>query len=134
MSIAPILWFADLLRSWNQNRRRVRVLVHKAYFQGNPQAHYFIKVTNLSDHRDVEITHVWFASTPRVDMLTQARPLPARLRPDQTWENWVPADLFSATAPVTRLGRVQLANTKVVKSRLNRNVPPVGFVAGAGSR
>lgn len=34
---------------------------------------------------------------------------------------------------VERLGRVQLSNGKVVKSRPNKNVPPIGHVGGAGT-
>jgi hypothetical protein len=135
--VALLSPLSDLTRSWQQNRRRVRVLVHTADFMGNPgnpQPYYFVKVTNLSNQREVEITHVWFATHPRVDMLNPARPLPARLRLDETWEGWIAADTLPVSPRTERLARVLLSNGKIVKSRLNRTVPPVGYVAGAGVR
>jgi hypothetical protein len=137
--IGPLLWIADRFRDFQQTRRRVRVLVHRAFFQGGSDPFYFVKVTNVSPTREAEITHVWFESNPRVDMLMPERPLPARLRPYETWEGWVPAARLAHASNVERLGRVLVTGRsrrkggKAVKSRPNKDVPPVGFVAGAGS-
>jgi hypothetical protein len=132
--ISPLLWLLDRARGWHQRRRRVRVLVHEAVFleAGPPRTpHLFVKVTNLSATRDIEVTHVWFDVEPRADILDER--LPARLRPDETWETWIPvARLHGASKAETR-GRVMISTGKVIKSRLNRKVPPVGMVA-AGQR
>jgi hypothetical protein len=94
-----------------------------------------VKVVNLSRDRDIEISHIWFDTNPPQHIFNPDRPLPARLRPDETFETWVPAAaLPEPDAPnVERLGRVQLSNGKVVKSRPNKNVPPIGHVGGAGT-
>lgn len=138
--LGPLLWIADRFRGFQQTRRRVRVLVHRAFFQGGSDPFFFVKVTNVSPTREVEITHVWFEADPRVDVLLAERPLPARLRLDETWEGWTPAAQLAQALDVERLGRVLVTSRsrrtsgKVVKSRPNRDVPPVGFVAGSGSR
>ena len=94
--------------------------------------HYFMKVMNLSRSREIEITHVWFETKPPVHILNPDRPLPARLRLDETFETWIPVSFVSTASNVERLGRVQLSNGKIVKSRLDKHVPPVGAVAGGG--
>jgi hypothetical protein len=77
---AVVVWLAGLATDWQQGRRHVRVIVHRAFFQvpGAPEC-FFIKVTNLSSSRGIEVTHIWFATEPRVNVLNQARRLPARL-------------------------------------------------------
>ena len=72
--------------------RRVRVRVHRAAFTDGRvygQECYFVNVTNVSLSREVEITHVWFACTPEVYLLPSERPLPKRLKVDETWSTWV---------------------------------------------
>jgi hypothetical protein len=143
MELGPLLWILDRLQSFQQTRRRVRVLVHQAvFFSADPSTgsvkgsapHYFVKVTNLSPSREIEITHVWFDAKPPVHLLIPERPLPARLRPDATWEGWVNASALAHASNIEQLGRVRLASGKVVKSRRNKDVPPVGYVAGPGTR
>lgn len=112
----------------------MRALVHRAIFLPISAEHLFLKVTNLSETREVEITHIWFATEPPVHILNSARPLPARLRLGETFETWVPVVEVPNVSNVEFLGRVQMSNGKVVRSRLNKNVPPVGNVAGAGNR
>ena len=129
-----LLWILDHLRTSQQSRRKVRVLVHQAKFVGGSVPYYFVKVTNLSPTREIEITHVWFDTDPPVHFLSPERPPSARLRPDETWEDWVEASALAGASNVERLARVRLANGKVVKSRPNKNVPPIGYVAGGGSR
>jgi hypothetical protein len=112
------------------------VLVHQAYFigaraQGYP--HYFVKVTNVLQSRDIEITHVWFDADPLVHLVLPERPLPARLRPNETWEGWVDAAAVAHVADVERSGRVRLSDGTIIESRPNTDVPPVGYVAGPGS-
>jgi len=68
-----------------------------------------------------------------VHNLLYKRPLPARLRPDETFETWVPVEAVPDVPRVEWLGRVRLSNGKIVKSRLNKDVPPVGYVAGPGN-
>jgi len=111
----------------------VRVLVHRAYFTGSSVPHYFVKVTNLSPQREIEVTHIWFDTTPPVHLLNPERPLPARLRLDETYETWIPTAAVPAPEPES-LARVKLSSGKVIKSRLNAHVPPFGGVAGGGSR
>jgi len=75
--------------------RELRVLVHRARFMQpgggvdeSQEEHFFIKMTNLSPSRPLEVTHIWFDTDPRVDLLD--RPLPKRLALDETFETWVP--------------------------------------------
>lgn len=120
----------DYARGLHQQRRRVRVRVHLAYFAAGGVPCLFVNVVNLSSGRDVEVTHVWFDVEPRVDVLLPERPLPVRLRPDESWEAWVEAaKVMSVPNPETR-ARVRLSSGRVIKSRRNRDVPPMGFVPG----
>jgi hypothetical protein len=116
--------------------RRLRVLVHRAVFlsdSGLPVSdeQLFVKVTNSSDSREVSITHIWLDTTPQIDLLNSARPLPARLQPDETFETWAPVAVLPNVAGLEQLVRVKLSNGTTVKSRLNKDVRPVGHVAGA---
>jgi hypothetical protein len=113
------------------NRRNVRLTVHQAVHLGLQRNCYFLTVTNLSRDRDVEITHVWFATTPEVHVLQAERPLPARLNPDQSWETWVEADQVPSQVPdAYSLGRVRLSSHKIITSHENENVPPYGAIPG----
>jgi hypothetical protein len=114
-------------------RRVVRVMVHRAFFMHghhDPRQQFCIWVTNLSPQRTVEITHIWFETNPRRDILNPARPLPKRLRPDQRWETWIAVADVPTEDDLEWKVRVLLSNGEVVKSVLNPNPPPVGFVAG----
>jgi hypothetical protein len=148
----------DRFVAFQQSRRKVRALVHRAYFVGEVGAsalttppslqasvpvtgsseaawgtpYYFMKVTNLSQNREIWIEHVWLEGDPRVNVVMPERPLPARLRPDETWEGWRSTAELSHIANVERAGRVRLSNGKTVKSRPNKGVPPFGYVAGPG--
>src|SRR5947209_19690541 len=100
--------------------RLVRVLVHLAQRLPAGEVAYFIKVVNLSTTRDVEVTHVWVVTTPEVPVLNPNRPLPVRLRPDETWETWVPWQYLPPAiwSEVPRMVRVQLSNGSIVRSKL----------------
>ena len=160
IELGSFLGIIELLRGFHQSRRRVRVLVHQAFFTealgaasftaspdllasppvtgvggvAGMSPYYFMKVTNLSHSREIEITHAWFDTDPPEHLLMRERPLPARLRPDETWEGWVNAARLAHSSDVERSGRVRLANGNTVKSRRNKDVPPTGFVAGQGTR
>ena len=131
--VGILLEITDRLRAFQQARRRLRVLVHRGFFQSGPVPFYFVKVTNLSSARDVVITHVWFEAAPPVHLLLEERPLPKRLRPAETWEAWIPAADLAHAQYVERLGRVLMTakRNRVVKSRPNTETPPAGFVPGA---
>jgi hypothetical protein len=126
--ISPLLWIVKQVRE----RRRVRVLVHRGIFllPESPE-YYFIKMTNLSRNREIQITHIWFDTEPRAHLLNPARPLEARLRPDETFEICVLVAEVPNAPNVEWLGRVRLSSGKTIKSQLNNKVPPVGHMAGS---
>ncbi len=110
------LWLVDRFRVVQQKRRRAHVLVRDGFFMhetgasplttppdmlssppvtgyggsGKVIRYYFMKVTNLSPDREIEVTHAWFTGAPQ-DLLMTKRPLPCRLAPDKTWEGWLNA-------------------------------------------
>ena len=106
-------------------------MVHRAFFQlpDAPEC-FFIKVTNLSSSREIEVTHIWFATEPRVEVLNQERRLPARLRLDETFDTWIPLSAVPAVRHVGSKVRVRLSSGKVIKSKLDKHIPPLGYVAG----
>ena len=132
--IAVVRWCADQARKRQHDRRKVSVLAHRAYLSMGPEC-YFMKVLNLSQDRDIEIADIWYETNSRTYNLNSDRPLTARLRPDETFETWVPvADLPEPDASnVEQLGRVRLSSGKVIKSRLNKHVPPIDCIGGAGN-
>ena len=81
------------------------MLVHQAFWQSpqRPGPYYFIVVTNLSRQREVEVTHVWFETTPRLDVLNPDRPLPKRLKLDEQWATWIPVSQVPLTEPLSEL-------------------------------
>jgi hypothetical protein len=125
-------WIVERLFETVTGRRHLQVLVHLANFQGTGRACYFVNVTNLSHNREVEMTHVWFDVTPQVHALPPDRPLPKRLRPDETWETWVESDRLPSDIGdrVFIMGRVRLSTGKVIRSRKNAHVPSEGHVPG----
>jgi hypothetical protein len=112
--------------------RRVRVLVHSAWHVSLGEPCFFVNVTNLSSNRDVEITHVWVESAPNIPVLNGDRPLPRRLKPDESWETW----LSFAQVPSALLlradtcFRVRLSTGRLVHSKANTEVPPIGEIPG----
>lgn len=117
-------------------RRKLRVLIHRARFQTDSHEYYFVNVTNLSNNREVEITHVWFETKPIVHVLRPDRPLPKRLKPDEPWETWISVDELSIKddKQVYKLGRVRMSTGAIVKSQENRQVPSIGSVPGGSIR
>lgn len=114
------------------NIKKVKVLMHRAYFEGSMKPFFFIKVTNLFRDRDIEITHVWVETNPKVHILVPERPLPVRLKSYETWETWVEA--LSVPERLRNypydLGRVKLSTGQTFRSKKNRDVPEKGYVAG----
>ncbi len=131
---ATLLYKAlDWLLSVFGGLRRVRLLVHQATLLPTGEECFFLNITNLSGSRDIEVTHVWFDTMPQVHVLNPARPLPRRLRPDESWETWVPVGYLPTSDwnRIFKLGRARLSSGRVLKSRENRAVPPGGIIPGA---
>jgi hypothetical protein len=105
----------------------VRVLVHRAYFIGNPVEHFFIKVVNMTSGADIEVTHVCYQSGHRVEILS--RPLPVRLQSSQTWETYVATSNIPDDADVFRHFHILLSTGEEFTSVYNKDVPPAGYVA-----
>ncbi|WP_165742357.1 hypothetical protein [Candidatus Thiosymbion oneisti] len=122
----------SILKTWYARRHRVRVLMHRAYFDESIQPYIFIKVTNLSRDKGIEITHVWLESIPKTHLMRNERPLPARLRPLQTWETWVEETSIPTQYRKSpfELDRVRLSGGETFKSKENVTVPERGYVAG----
>jgi hypothetical protein len=116
--------------------RRVQVRVHKArFFDGldyGPEC-YFVNVTNISVNREVEVTHVWFECPEKVYVIRNDRPLPKRLKADETWETWIGVEQIPAAVSdveAFRFARVRISTGNVFKSRRDKRVPSLGYVPG----
>ena len=127
-----VTWIPKELWALVVGRRQLQVLMHRAAFAATGRQCYFINVTNLSRDRDVEVTHVWIDTNPPQHASVPDRPLPKRLRPDETWETWVEAERLPPTndEQAFALGRVRLSTGHVFKSRKNLTVPDEGMVPG----
>jgi hypothetical protein len=156
--LRAVLWAINRYRGYRQGRRKVSVLVHDAFFMddvgasplttppnvnwsvsatgtggGGVSRYYFMKVANLSADRDIEVTHARFIGAER-DFLLTRRQLPVRLAPDKTWEGWLNAATLAHVSNVEFAGRVSVTGIKKpIKSRPNKDVPPIGRVADPGS-
>jgi len=109
----------------------VRVRVHRAFFVNDTVQHYFINVVNISDASEVEVTHVWYEGSRRVDIIQVQRPLPRLLRPNQSWETWVRVmDIPNDPEPFRNF-RVRLSTDEVFESEERRDAQGMGFVPGA---
>jgi len=145
----PVTYTVDLLRDWRlkaetlardaierrlpktdkvRSNPTVRVLVHRAFFDGNPTEHFFVKIVNTTPDADVEVTHVWYQSNDRVDILV--RRLPVRLRPSETWETFIAVADIPRDADAFDHFHAHLSTGEVYASSQNKDVPPRGFVAG----
>jgi len=132
-----ILWgilekLIDLFAPELLDRRRLRFTVHRAAFVPSGREAFFLNATNLSKDREIELTHVWLACSPPIAALQPERPLPKRLKPDETWETWIYADAVPRNLheAVFDLARARLSSGKELKAKLNLGVPPVGTVPG----
>jgi hypothetical protein len=122
----------DPLGSLYGDRRIVRFTVHRAFFQRSGRECFFLNVANLSRNREIEITHLWFETLPPIPALEPDRPLPKRLKPDESWETWIDVRRLPEASRnlAFQLGRLRLSSGTVIKSKKNRNCPPQGTVPG----
>ena len=114
------------------DRRRLALMVHRAYFPELGQECFFVNATNLSHDREIEITHIWFDCTPQVPALHPDRLLPKRLKPDEAWETWVDVNKIPPDyhENAFTLARARLSTGKIIKSTMNKNVPNIGTIPG----
>lgn len=107
---------ADTASEWVKQRRKVNVLVHRAFWTHNGVACYFVKVVNLSK-RDVEITHVWFQGPRPIPINPPQRPLPYRLKQDEPWETFIQEESLPEEVRLNAftLARVGLSTGKNVE-------------------
>ena len=106
----------------------LKVLAHSAYFIGNPVEYFFIKLVNITPEVDVEVTHVWYKNGCRVDILS--RPLPVRLRPNETWETYVATSIIPHDVEALQHFHALISTGEVFASEHNKDVPSTGYVAG----
>jgi hypothetical protein len=92
--------------------------------------YWFMKATNKSLTRKIELTHVWFAGAKDDELLTWSEPLPARLKHDQTWEGWLNAARLAHASNVEQSGRALISGkARPIRSRKNKHVHQSGQVA-----
>ena len=128
----PLAWAREAFLG----RRQVRLRVHRAVLVASHRDCYFVNLTNLSRNRDIEVTHIWFESDPPIHVLQPDRPLPKRLRPDETLETWLDVSLLPAAVrdDAFTLVRARLSTGKVLRSERNTSVPPIGAIPGGPIR
>ncbi len=81
------------------------------------------------------MTHVWFDCHPNVPVVRPERPLPKRLKVDETWETWIPVSALPKglnDKAASTLGRVRLSTGKTYRSGQNKAVVPFGNIPGGG--
>jgi hypothetical protein len=111
---------------------KLRVRSHWAYFTtGDDHEEYlFAKVTNRSRRR-VQLTHVW-VDTRRGQIFAMNRVLPVWLEPNEMFETWVAVPHGGDRRKPLRRTYALLSTGHKVRSRPNKRVPALGYVAGAG--
>jgi hypothetical protein len=146
----PVIYTCEMLRDWKSQaevcaRQAIeggpkscgpvmrqapilRLLAHRAFFNGNPIEHIFVKIVNMTPDADVEVTHVWYQNGHRVDILS--RPLPVRLRPSETWETYIPASSIPRDAHIFQNFHALISTGEVFAAVHNKDVPPSGYLAG----
>lgn len=114
------------------DRRKLQLLVHQAHFEDDKEECFFINLTNVSRDRDIEITHIWFESDSQIHVMREDRKLPKRLKPDETWETWLPVNQLQENfrTQAFTLVRARLSTGSIVSSKKNINVPKRGEVPG----
>ena len=108
----------------------LRLTVHRALFLPEGPECYFINATNIGSYGEIEVTHVWFETAPPVYVIQPDRPLPKRLKPQETWETWLRVDSLDSRQDVFVLARARLSTGIVVSSLKNVDVPLYGSVPG----
>lgn len=122
------MWLIDKILEALDSRNKVRVLVHEAYFDNNPQLFYFIKVFNLSPKNNFTITHVWIEDSKN-NLEVLSNKLPHKLEISDVWETWYQKDRVKDQTNIFKNVRIVLSNGKTYKSKQNFNVRPKGFIA-----
>jgi hypothetical protein len=79
------------------------------------------------------VTHVWIETRPAIAVENDRRPLPKRLKPQETWETWIelgrlPVGLLTEELPT--LVRVRLSTGEIVCGVWNESVPHSGWIPG----
>jgi serine/threonine-protein kinase len=111
----------------------VRLLAHLAAFAGSMRFALFVNATNLSETTDREITHIWIEARPKVYVDNPRRPLPKRLKPQETWETWIEVWGLSKellTEDLPTLARARLSTGDIIHSIPNESVPDSGWIPG----
>jgi hypothetical protein len=111
---------------------KLRLAVHRAAFLPIGPDCFFINATNIGTDGDIEVTHIWFEITPPLYVIQRDRPLPKRLKPQESWETWIRVDALNSRTEreVFDLARARLSTGEVVTSFRDEAVPPCGIVAG----
>jgi hypothetical protein len=109
MDLGILTWGVDQFWRWQQGRRKVRVLVHQAVFLKTDASSGAKTVVTTADGLPAVF---WFV---KVTNLSASRDVGIT-------HVWVEGDPM-----ITPNGRV-------LRSRPNATIPPVGYVAGPGSR
>lgn len=134
MSLDLIKTVSDNYWKLIDNSRKIRFTVHRAFFLAVGVECYFLNVTNLSFKKEVEITHLYFQdnNNKHIPVIQKDRPLPKRLKPDETWETWIRVEMIPQSIRTNpfRKARLRLSTGKIIKSRFNKNVPQTGEVPG----
>ena len=111
----------------------MKVRVHTARFMATFHFGLFINVSNLSETVDREITHVWLDTTPQIYAANDQRPLPKRLKPQETWETWINYEKLPSgidNSQFSRLVRVRFSTGDVLHGIENIDVPGIGQIPG----
>jgi len=125
-------WLADKILQALDERVKVRVLVHEAFFIGgqNKEPYYFIKIINCSAKTMFTITHIYVKDgSKEIDLINPAKPLPHKLEKSDIWETWFRKDIIEDQNNVFNNVRVVLSDGKIYKSKINESVRPAGFIA-----
>jgi serine/threonine protein kinase len=130
---------ADMIRAAGLGTRGpeppVRLAVHIAAFFASTRVALFINATNLSPTLEREVTHIWVEAEPRIHVMNDKRPLPKRLKPQETWETWIalqelPPQLLLEDRLHTHV-RARLSTGEIISADINESVPEEGFIPGA---
>lgn len=140
MSISEAIVLDFLLKflEWLGQLRRISATMHKASFEGTEPLvkAYFFTITNLSKC-EIEVTHVWMECRGEdIDADQPERPLPKRLKPDESWGTWIEFNKLPEWihADPTHHGRVRLSTGKIIKTKQAKKIPSRGSVPGGSIR
>lgn len=117
----------NLTHSPKIHKPKLRVLVHRGYFSGNPVEYFFIKIVNITSKVNIVVTHVWYKNGQRIDILN--RPLPVRIKSNGIWETFIPSVNITNENDVFQHFHVLISTGEVFDSEHNKDVPPVGYIA-----